>query len=105
MTDSTLLRVIIGLVLVVAAILISAWLARRAGLAGKQGTGVLQYVGGLSLSPRQRIVVLQIEDTWLVVGVTPNQLISLHTLPAGQIPQGASEGIFAGKLAQVLKRR
>ena len=32
MTESALLRVIIGLVLVVAAILASAWLARRAGL-------------------------------------------------------------------------
>ncbi|MCD0505982.1 flagellar assembly protein FliO, partial [Bordetella petrii] len=34
MTESAVLRVVIGLLLVLAAILVSAWLARRAGLAG-----------------------------------------------------------------------
>jgi len=106
MTESAVARVAIGLLLVVAAILASAWLARRAGLVGRARTGLLRQVASVPLGPRQSVTVLQIEDTWLVVGVTPSQLTTLHTLPAGALPPAPAElGAFAGKLAQALKRR
>ena len=104
MTESALLRVI-GLVLVVAAILASAWLARRAGLV-QRGGGLLQ-VAALPLGARQSVVVIEVDKTWLVVGVSPNQLTTLHTMPAGELPEGASlpASAFAAKLGQALKRR
>ncbi|OZI22352.1 flagellar biosynthetic protein FliO [Bordetella genomosp. 7] len=106
MTESGVLRVVLGLLLVLAAILLSAWLARRAGLAGRTQGGPLRQVASLTLGPRQSVALLQVEDTWLVVGVTPNQISTLHTLPAGALPPAANElGAFAGKLAQALKRR
>jgi flagellar protein FliO/FliZ len=42
-----------------------------------------------------------------VVGVGPNQLNTLHTLPAGQLPEGSPlpAAAFAAKLGQALKRR
>ncbi|GAB1579007.1 flagellar biosynthetic protein FliO [Bordetella petrii] len=105
MTDSALLRVAIGLLLVVAAILAAAWLARRAGLAGRAQARLLRQVASVPLGPRQSVAVLQIEDTWLVVGVTPAQLTMLHTLPAGVLPPaGAGAEPFAGKLAAALRR-
>ena len=77
MTESALLRVIIGLVLVVAAILASAWLARRR--AGQRGGGnLLKQVAALPLGARQSVVVIEVDKTWLVVGVSPNQLTTLH---------------------------
>ncbi|WP_447919409.1 flagellar biosynthetic protein FliO [Achromobacter aegrifaciens] len=107
MTDSALLRVIVGLVLVVAAILVSAWLARRAGLTQRGGGNLLRQVASLPLGPRQSIVVVEVENTWLVVGVSPNQLNTLHTLPAGQLPEASTlpAAAFAAKLGQALKRR
>ncbi|MGZ9893583.1 flagellar biosynthetic protein FliO [Bordetella bronchiseptica] len=106
MTESAVLRVVVGLALVIAAILVSAWLARRSGLIQRHGGALLRQVGGMSLGPRQRVVVLEIEDTWLVLGVTPNQLTALHTLPAGQLPDPspAAAGTFAAKLGQALQR-
>jgi flagellar protein FliO/FliZ len=83
MTESALLRVIIGLVLVVAAILVSAWLARRAGLTQRGGGNVLKQVASMPVGPRQSIVVVEIENTWLVVGVGPNQLNTLRRSIAG----------------------
>ncbi|MGV2905205.1 flagellar biosynthetic protein FliO, partial [Achromobacter sp. AGC25] len=71
MTESSLLRVIIGLVLVVAAILVSAWLAKRAGLTQRGGGDLLKQVASLPVGARQSIVVVEIDDTWLVVGVGP----------------------------------
>ena len=106
MTESALLRVIIGLVLVVAAILASAWLARRAGLV-RGGGNLLKQVAALPLGARQSVVVIEVDKTWLVVGVSPNQLTTLHTMPAGELPEGASlpASAFAAKLGQALKRR
>lgn len=107
MTEAALLRVIIGLVLVVAAILMAAWLARRAGLVQRGGGNVLKQVASMSVGPRQSIVVVEVDNTWLVVGVGPNQLNTLHTLPAGQLPEGSPlpAAAFAAKLGQALKRR
>jgi len=107
MTEPALLRVIIGLVLVVAAILAAAWLAKRAGLVQRGGGNVLRQVASMPVGPRQSVVVVEIEDTWLVVGVGPNQLNTLHTLPAGQLPEGSPlpAAAFAAKLGQALKRR
>ncbi len=107
MTESALTRVIVGLVLVVAAILAAAWLARRAGLTQRGGGNLLRQVASLPVGPRQSSVVVEIEDTWLVVGVGPNQLNTLHTLPAGQLPEGSPlpAAAFAAKLGQALKRR
>ena len=52
-------------------------------------------------------MVIEVDKTWLVVGVSPNQLTTLHTMPAGELPEGASlpASAFAAKLGQALKRR
>ncbi|CAB3744027.1 Flagellar protein FliO [Achromobacter deleyi] len=107
MNDSALLRVIIGLVLVLAAILAAAWMARRAGLTQRGGGNLLKQVASMPVGARQSIVVVEIENTWLVVGVSPGQITPLHTLPAGELPQGAPlpAAAFAAKLGQALKRR
>ncbi|WP_459618398.1 flagellar biosynthetic protein FliO [Bordetella sp. 2513F-2] len=105
MTEAAVLRVVAGLVLVVAAILMAAWLARRSGLMQRQDGSVLRMVGSLALGPRQRIAVIQVQDTWLVVGLTPGGMTALHTLPAGTVPApdaGTPLPAFAATLAQRL---
>lgn len=109
MTEAAPLRVFLGLVIVVATILACAWLARRSGFSGRAHGSVMRMVDTLSLGPRQRIVVVEIEDTWVLVGVTAGQMNVLHTLPAGtaqasQAP-AAIASAFAGKLGQALRRR
>ncbi|OZI60317.1 flagellar biosynthetic protein FliO [Bordetella genomosp. 11] len=83
MADAASFRVILGLAVVVAAILACGWLARRAGLAGRAAGGTMRIVDSLNLGPRQRIVLVEVADTWVVVGVTAGQMNPLHTLPAG----------------------
>ena len=41
----------------------------------------MRVVGGVSVGTRERVVVLEVADTWLVVGVAPGQVQTLHTLP------------------------
>jgi flagellar protein FliO/FliZ len=113
MAETAYLRVVLGLVVVVGAILACAWLARRSGLLKNPRTNLLRLVGGLSLGPRQRIAVVEVEGTWLVVGLSPGQMTLLHTLPAApdDVAAAASPNdlspaaLFASKLGQALKRR
>jgi flagellar protein FliO/FliZ len=97
MTQDAVLRVTIGLALVVVAILAAAWLARRAGLVQRQNSGVLRLIGSLTVGQRQSIAVVQVQDTWLVVGLTPGNVTPLHTLPAGSLPGAGPDSGDPGK--------
>jgi len=108
------LQIIFSLLLVLAAIVLVAWLLKRMNVA-QQGAGhQLKVLGGVSIGQRERIVLVEIEDTWLVVGVGPGQIRTLHTLrktenrgqtetqDSGHQP---SENKFASLLSSVLSHR
>ncbi|MBU4610492.1 flagellar biosynthetic protein FliO [Achromobacter sp. GG226] len=78
-----MVRAMLGLAVVIGLILLCAWAARRMGIASRATAGMpARLVGSMALGPRERVIVLQVEDTWLVVGVTPGGMQTLHTLPA-----------------------
>ena len=73
----------LGLFAVIALILAMAWLARRVGLVRHgSGNASMKVVGSLMLGPRQKVVTVEVGDTWLVLGVSPNEIRPLHTLAA-----------------------
>lgn len=96
---ASMLQTFAGLALVLALFVGTAWLVHRLNggrpLAG--GSGPMRVVGTLPVSPRERILLIEIEDTWLVVAVSPGQMRTLHTQPRGELPPGAAvnEGQFA----------
>ncbi len=105
------------LLVILALIPVSMWLLKRSGLAGgmagMQGK-LLKPVAQLGLGPHQRVVTVELtvgdKRTWLVLGVTQQQITTLHTLDA---PEGAalemSSGVSSGDadsphFAQLLRR-
>nr|MBF0682989.1 flagellar biosynthetic protein FliO [Pseudomonas sp.] len=84
---AALVRTALGLVFVVALILACAWAARRFGFANRvQGGAPMKIVSTLSLGPRDRVIMLEVDDTWLVVGVNAGGMTTLHSLPAKAAP-------------------
>ena len=73
---------------IVALIPIALWLLKRTPVGGMAAHGVLRSVAVLPLSPSQRIVTVEVgrgdERRWLVLGVTPQSITTLHAMP----PQG-----------------
>ena len=69
------------LVLIVAMIAAIAWLLRRLGMARAAGGSTIRVVSGVTLSNRERILVVEIADLWLVVGVTAGSINTLATIP------------------------
>lgn len=88
-SGGAMLQMLLGLALIVGLLFLGAYLLRRLG-GGKAfgNTGPLRVVGGLMLSTRERIVLLEVGDAWIVVGVVPGQIKTLHTLPRGELPPG-----------------
>lgn len=96
--------------LIVALLVAAAWLARR--IAGGKGFGQsgMKVVGGVALGPRERIVLVEVGETWLVVGIVPGQIRTLHTLPKGSaLPEAGLPAMgdrpFAQWLKQISERR
>jgi flagellar protein FliO/FliZ len=83
---SGLLQAGFGMAMVVGLIFLCAWLARRFGLQRLGGGHLVKVVSSAAVGQRERVVVVEVADTWLVLGVTPSQVNTLHTLPAQAQP-------------------
>ena len=75
-----------GMVLVLGLIFLCAWLARRFGLPRFGGSALVKVVGSAMVGQRERVVVVEVGETWLVLGVTASQVNALHSLPAQALP-------------------
>lgn len=103
------LQAMLALGLIVALLFGLAWLARKISGGKGFGQGGMKVVGGVALGPRERIVLVEVGETWLVVGIVPGQIRTLHTLPKGVSPMEGSDpaGVtpFAQWLKQIKERR
>jgi flagellar protein FliO/FliZ len=99
----------LGLMAVIAVLLLATWLVKRFGGATPWGQGgALKVLGGLSVGPRERIVLVEVGETWLVIGVTASQVRTLHTMAKGSLPDGLSNAAptpFSGWLKEMMEKR
>lgn len=105
----SVVQVILSLVVVVALLFGSLHLLKRLSAPRGAAAGLLRIVAGTAVGPRERVVVVEIADTWLVLGVAPGNIRPLHQLPRQTLPppnETASPGKdFAGWLKHVTDRR
>lgn len=71
---------VLSLLLILGLFILAAWLAKRY-LPQVGRPGPVRVVGSTPLSAREKVVVVEIEDTWLVLGVGGGQVRTLHTQP------------------------
>lgn len=88
------LQALAGLALVLAAIGGAAWLLRRVQRLAPSRGSPLSLRGTLAVGPRERVVVVEIEGTWLVLGVAPGRVSAVHTLPKGTLPPPTPAGLI-----------
>jgi flagellar protein FliO/FliZ len=73
------LEAMMGLLLVILLIFGLAWAVRRMGFSSTV-KGNVRIIGGVSLGPRERALVLQVEGKRILVGVAPGQVRPLMRL-------------------------
>lgn len=109
LSAGSILQVIFSLMLVLAAVALIAWVLKRINQP-LQGAGQLKVVSGVAVGQRERVVVVEVGDTWLVLGVAQGNVRTLHTLPKGEIPttpraDDGGDGKFQAWLKQVMEKR
>jgi flagellar protein FliO/FliZ len=99
----------LGLAVVLGLIVATGWFMKRYSL-GPTGAGLIKIIGGTSVGQRERVVIVEIGDTWMVLGVAPGRVSALHTLPRGDtsasqtLPAGAPPS-FAAWLKHTTEKR
>ncbi len=86
---------------VILLILILGWLFKRIGNFPSAGKGMVRILGGVSLGPRERAVVLEAGDKRLLVGVSPGRVQTLCLLDNSVTDESVGE--FSNKLDEQLQ--
>ncbi|GGX78059.1 hypothetical protein GCM10007160_01610 [Litchfieldella qijiaojingensis] len=97
-----------ALALVIAIIVLCSYLVKRWGPSRHLHGSRLQVIGSTAVGSRERVVIVEVEDTWLVLGVGGGQISKLHELKApleraSQQPAHPEAEGFAGRFAQALR--
>lgn len=104
-------QIIFSLLLVLAAVVAVAWIMKRINLPQHGAASLLKVISGVAVGPRERVVLMEVNDTWLIVGVAPGQVRTLHTMPKGALPSGnmspisMPDGKFQMWLKQMMEKR
>ena len=80
LNSTALVETLLGLGTVLAIIVLLAWLIRRTGRFQGSANGEIKMIAGLPLGTRERAVLLEVDDERILVGVTPQQIRTLHVL-------------------------
>ena len=77
---SNMLNMFMGLVVVIALILGLAWVLKKYGKLPGNNLVDMKVIGGLSLGAREKAILIEVDNTRLLVGVTPGHIQTLHVL-------------------------
>jgi flagellar protein FliO/FliZ len=110
MSSGSVLQVIFSLLLVLAAVFVVGWILKRINLPQHGAGNALKVISGVAVGQRERIVLVEVNDTWLIIGVAPGQVNALHSMPKGTLPSApnADAGVdnkFQGWLKQMMEKR
>ncbi len=103
----SMLQVFLVLIFVLGLIIAAAWLMRRFSLLPTAASGHLRVVSGVMVGQRERVVIVEVQGQWLVLGVTAQNVNLLSSLPkpedAASLPSNTPP--FAEWLGRALQKR
>jgi flagellar protein FliO/FliZ len=104
----SLLQVVFGLLVVLGLLAGALWFLKRMG-GGRFAPGsVVKIVGGVSVGNRERVMVVEVADQWIVIGVAPGRVTTLASMPRQDQPAAnAAPGSpnFSAWLKQTIEKR
>ncbi|AGU51410.1 putative flagellar biosynthetic protein FliO [Variovorax paradoxus B4] len=96
---SSLLQAGFGMFAVLGLIFLCAWAARRFGLQRLGGGQFVKVVSSTMVGQRERVVVVEVGGTWLVLGIAAGRVNALHSLPAQAVPPPLASAAPDARLA------
>ena len=101
----SLTQLTLSLIAIVALILVISWALKRLKMAGPRGSGNISIVDELSVGPRDRIVLVRVGESQVLVGVGASGLVPLTPLAAPIVLKEVTQApVFAERLRELMKR-
>jgi flagellar protein FliO/FliZ len=100
----SLLPMLLVLALVLALIPVSMWLLKRLGAGSPAAAAGMKVIGQLALGPRERLVIVEAGERWLLLGVTAASINRVGTLPKGVQPDAAPVATGFAQLLNAARR-
>jgi flagellar protein FliO/FliZ len=94
----SVLPLLLTLAFVIALIPIAVWFLKRLGQVTPGASAGLRVVAQLPLGQRERLVVVEAGERWLVLGVTASSINRVGSLPKGELPALDSATPFSALL-------
>jgi flagellar protein FliO/FliZ len=95
----------LSLAAIIALILAVSWVLKRLKLGTVRGRGEIAVIDQLSLGPRERIVLVRVGESQVLVGVSAGGLVGLTPLAAPiAINTPPDAAAFADRLREFMKR-
>ena len=85
-TGAGVLQIFGSLALVIGTILLIGWIARRLRHAPRSNQAALRVVDEIAVGNKERVVLLEVDGTRLVLGVGDGRVAILHRTPTGAVP-------------------
>ncbi|BDT60579.1 hypothetical protein MasN3_40730 [Massilia varians] len=109
----SLLQTILALLLVLGLLFGLAWFMKRFGPRVMGASANIKLVGALNIGGRERIMVVEVGNQWIVVGASPGQVNALATMPRQEGAEGqatlaqhtAGAGSFGDWLKNTIDKR
>lgn len=110
MPAANTLTPLLWFIAIICMIPMALWLLKRSPMVGGSvmGQRVMKHIATLPLSPNQRVVAVEVghgdERRWLVLGITAQQITTLHTMNPQDELLSPAAGHAAAPFAQMLGR-
>jgi len=93
------------MVIVVAVILLLGWLYSRSRFVSGGANGVISIIASRALGPKERLLVVEVADQQLLVGMTATAVQTLHVFdtPVSVPDKNPGNSGFAGRMKTALQ--
>lgn len=97
----------LSLGLVLALLVGTLWVMRRLRIGQGSSGGVVKVIASAAVGPRENVVVVEVGDEWLVLGVAPGAVRLLQTRPRSALAEAdrTAPAAFASRLLDALKQQ
>lgn len=88
---ASLLQLFLSLLAVLALLIGSLWLLKKLTAQRNVHPGLMRVIAATAVGGRERVVILEVGGTWLVLGVAPGRIDALAELPRQTMPAANDE--------------
>jgi flagellar biosynthetic protein FliO len=101
---ANIIQMLFALCLVLGLIVALAWLVKRFGLIQAPSSLSMRVLSSLSLSGKERVVLVEVGEQQFLIGVSPGRVSRLHTFDEAVVSDRESPTALPGALQSFLSR-